>query len=302
MFKLDLKDAYFIIPVAEHHQKNLSFQWKERCFHFIFGLSTAPWAFTKVTRPVVQFLRYGGVRMVIYLDDMLFLDQKEENLPETRNLVLDLLESLGFLINYNKSEPSPIQTISFLGFIIDSQEMMIKLPPDKVDTTVKEAKNFPADVCPTVSTHDRGIFSSSTSSAPSPPSLQGATSPKTQGSRIGRLLVRGEPVRGSQERFGVVDIQHGQDEWSAHSSTAANHDHNIRCLSPRLGSSLQQLQDRRPLVSGRDFSPHQLPGPTGGLSGSEGQCMRREKAKELMDRCMRSALFGINLISATDFR
>ena len=102
MFKLDLNNAYFMIPVSEDHQMYLSFQWKERCFHFTclpFGLSTAPWAFTKVTCPVVQFLRSRGVRMVIYLDDMLFLDQKEGNLLETRNLVLDLLEILGFLIN-----------------------------------------------------------------------------------------------------------------------------------------------------------------------------------------------------------
>ena len=78
--------------------------------------------------------------MVVYLDDMLFLHQWEEHLLETRNLVLALAENLGFLINYMKSELSPVQKISFLGFTIDSQRMMIKLPSGKVEATMKEAK------------------------------------------------------------------------------------------------------------------------------------------------------------------
>ena len=43
-------------------------------------------------------------------------------------LVLDLLENLGFLVNYKTSKLSPVQKISFLGFMIDSLEMKISLP------------------------------------------------------------------------------------------------------------------------------------------------------------------------------
>ena len=145
MFKLDLKDTYFMVLVAEEHQKFLSFQWKKKCFNFTclpFGLSAAPWTFTKVTRPVIQFLRARGVRMVVYLDAMLFLQQEEEGLLEIRGVVLDLFENLGFLVNYKKSELSPVQKINFLGFMIDSQEMKISLPAEKVDSTVREARKF----------------------------------------------------------------------------------------------------------------------------------------------------------------
>ena len=76
--------------------------------------------------------------MVVYLDDMLFLHQQEEKLLEARGLALDLLESLGFLVNYKKSELSPVQKITFLGFVIDSLEMKISLPSEKVESTVRE--------------------------------------------------------------------------------------------------------------------------------------------------------------------
>ena len=165
MFKLDLKDAYFMFPVAEQHQKYLSFQWETKFFHFTclpFGLSTAPWTFTKVTRPVVQFLRARGVRMVIYLDDMLFFHQQKEGLLEIRGLALDLLEDLGFLVNYEKSELSPVQNINFLGFMIDSLEMKISLPLEKVDSTVREAKKFllTHQISARQLAHMIGIFSS----------------------------------------------------------------------------------------------------------------------------------------------
>ena len=142
MIKLDLKDAYLMIPVTPPHHKFLCFQWEGRNFHFTclpFGLSSAPRTFTKVTRPLVSFLRSRGVRMVIYLNDMLFLHQQEEKLLETRNLVLDMLENLGFLVNYVKSELSPVHHITFLGF---SLSMEMSLPQEKVISTVREAQKL----------------------------------------------------------------------------------------------------------------------------------------------------------------
>ena len=60
MAKIDLKDAYLTIPVAREHHCLLSFQVQQgewiqfQCLPF--GLCTAPFVFTKVTKPIVQFL------------------------------------------------------------------------------------------------------------------------------------------------------------------------------------------------------------------------------------------------------
>ena len=72
--KLDLKDAYFLVPVDPNHQKFLQFQWQGNLYQFHclpFGLSCAPCTFTKLMKPVVAFLRERGIRLIIYLDDLL---------------------------------------------------------------------------------------------------------------------------------------------------------------------------------------------------------------------------------------
>ena len=45
--------------------------------------------------------------------------------------ILELLESLGFTINFEKSILDPTQRLEFLGFIIDSTNMSIDLPHEK---------------------------------------------------------------------------------------------------------------------------------------------------------------------------
>ena len=76
MTRINIKDAYFTIPIHPQHQKFLTFQWKGKCFQFTclpFGLVSAPRVFTKILRPVVGFLRSRGMRCVVYIDDRLLL-------------------------------------------------------------------------------------------------------------------------------------------------------------------------------------------------------------------------------------
>ena len=50
MVKIDLKDAYFTVPVWKNHQKFLRFVWKETMYGFaclLFGLASALRVFTK---------------------------------------------------------------------------------------------------------------------------------------------------------------------------------------------------------------------------------------------------------------
>ena len=60
MAKIDLKDAYFMIPMAQGDREFLRFQWKDKTYQFNclpFRLSSAPWVFTMTTRPVVATLQ-----------------------------------------------------------------------------------------------------------------------------------------------------------------------------------------------------------------------------------------------------
>ena len=65
---LDLKDAYVTVPIHSDDQKFLHFLWKGNRFQYRclpFGLSSAPWAFTKFPKPVIKFLRMRGVRLIV---------------------------------------------------------------------------------------------------------------------------------------------------------------------------------------------------------------------------------------------
>ncbi len=91
MVKLDLKDAYLQVPIHPAHHQFLRFQWEGTTYHFQclpFGLTSAPRVFTKIMRPVVGFLRQVGIRLLIYLDDMLILHQERDPLQCLVGLVI----------------------------------------------------------------------------------------------------------------------------------------------------------------------------------------------------------------------
>ena len=63
---IDLKDAFFHIPILKTHCKFLRFFWRGKLYQFLvlpFGLCTAPFIFTKITKPVAAFLRLKGIRI-----------------------------------------------------------------------------------------------------------------------------------------------------------------------------------------------------------------------------------------------
>ena len=135
MGKIDLKDAYFVIPIWENHQKFLRFLWKDSLMEFAclpFGLASAPRVFTKLMKPVVALLRRSGIRLIIYLDDILFMNQTPTGLQRDMSTAIHLLENLGFVINLTKSQLKPTQTLEFLGFIVDTKNMTLVLPQGKV--------------------------------------------------------------------------------------------------------------------------------------------------------------------------
>jgi hypothetical protein len=97
-----------------------------------FGLAPAPRIFTKLLKVVVAFLRKRGIRLVFYLDDFLIMNESEEGLCADLKTTLNILESLGFLINWEKSPVIPSKCIEYLGMIVDSDRLSFSLPSAKV--------------------------------------------------------------------------------------------------------------------------------------------------------------------------
>lgn len=130
--KIDLTDAYLTVLMHQSHRRFLLFAWKGKIYQFTclpFGLSSAPRIFTKLLKPVVAFLRKKGIRLVIYLDDILIMNSDRDVL--TRDVAVDTstLEEAG--VNEQKSETVPTQSIEFLGLIIDTVHSTLDLTTGK---------------------------------------------------------------------------------------------------------------------------------------------------------------------------
>ena len=64
----------------------------------------------------VAMLREQGLRIVVYLDDMLILGDSRTSALQWRDIVLGRVH-LGFTINLEKSELEPTRVITFLGIL-----------------------------------------------------------------------------------------------------------------------------------------------------------------------------------------
>ena len=73
---LDLRDAYFHLLMHPSCHKFLRFVWRDVVYQFValpFGLSLAPFIFSKVVKEFVGIQRTQGHRVRDYLDDWLIL-------------------------------------------------------------------------------------------------------------------------------------------------------------------------------------------------------------------------------------
>ena len=86
-------------------------------------------------------MRSKGIRMIIYLDDILVLAKSRDQLTDNLTVVAKQLEHLGFALNRKKCVWSPTQTIEFLGFMVNSLTMTIHLAQDKMMKIEKECRH-----------------------------------------------------------------------------------------------------------------------------------------------------------------
>ncbi len=137
---IDLKDAYYHVPLHPSYQKYLRFaiqlpQGEVEVFQFLampMGLSIAPAVFTKVMRVPLTQLREEGIRMTAYLDDLLIVAKSPDQARIHTQRVIEVMEMYGFTINKKKSELIPTREIKFLGMLLNTNHQNITVPNDKL--------------------------------------------------------------------------------------------------------------------------------------------------------------------------
>lgn len=134
LFSTDLEDAYFHIPMHPKSRPHLCFQWRGVYYRsnvLPFGLSLAPWVFTKTLRPLVRYCRSLGISVVAYLDDFLWSAGKP-SVDKLVTFVLAVIAALGFSISNKKSDLTPKQVLLFLGLLVNSESLTFEVPKEKL--------------------------------------------------------------------------------------------------------------------------------------------------------------------------
>jgi len=129
-------DACFHLPVHPRQRRFLQFIWRGRpCRHTClpFGLSTSPRTFTRITKPAVLCLRSQGVRVFLYLEDILVLANFTKRAQEHRGKPMDPLQRLGFSLDWEKSTLTPSQCFSYLVLQRNTRDLSVALPRDNTE-------------------------------------------------------------------------------------------------------------------------------------------------------------------------
>ncbi|XP_053593379.1 uncharacterized protein LOC103579263 [Microplitis demolitor] len=134
MANLDLEDAYFLVRVNNVSRKYLRFRLKGQLYQFTclpFDLCSSPFSFTKIMKPVVNMLRSRGLLSVVYLDDFLCIGNSYKSCKSNIQTTIKLMESLGFIINCNKSSTTPTRRFKYLGFVLDCEKYQVEITNEK---------------------------------------------------------------------------------------------------------------------------------------------------------------------------
>ena len=137
--KLDIKSAYRNVPVYPGDRHLLGIHWQERTFVdtcLPFGLRSAPKLFNAIADALEWVIvNQGGslVEFIVhYLDDFLFGGHpNSDSCCRVLDLALCLCQVMGFPAMREKIV-GPATVIDFLGFVIDTTAMEIRLPSEKL--------------------------------------------------------------------------------------------------------------------------------------------------------------------------
>ena len=146
MAKLNLKDAYRIVPIHPQDCPLLGMRWTY--FIYIncalpFGLRSAPKIFSALVDGLMWIIHSKGHELSLhYLDDFLLLGPPgSPACAEALHTTRQLCEDLGIPIAEEKTE-GPTTTLTFLGITIDIHAQQLRLPQEKLQELLQRINHW----------------------------------------------------------------------------------------------------------------------------------------------------------------
>ena len=134
--KIDLHQAYRMVPVHADDHPLLGIQWQNSTFvdtALPFGLRSAPKIFSAFSDALAWVLYARGVAWQLhYLDDFLFMGLPgSTSCARALQVTMDTCRQLGVPVATHKTE-GPATQLTFLGIQVNTQNMTLSLPQDKL--------------------------------------------------------------------------------------------------------------------------------------------------------------------------
>ena len=143
MVKFDLRSGYHHVDINNKFQRYLGFSWEinGQVKYFVFsvltfGLTSAPFLFTKLMRKIVRYWRTLTFPVIIHLDDGWCCHDRNNCQKISKSIRKDLV-SASFIVNDEKSVWEPIQRLEWFGFMWDLRQGSIEIP----ETNILHLKN-----------------------------------------------------------------------------------------------------------------------------------------------------------------
>ena len=139
--KVDVEHAYRNIPVHPDDRLLLAMQWNGGIYIdtvLPFGLRSAPKIFSAVADALEWVLQDQGVSMLMhYLDDFLTMGKADSTECQGNlELIQRVCQFLGLPLKVEKLE-GPTVVLTFLGIVLDTLRLVIRLPNDKLEELKK---------------------------------------------------------------------------------------------------------------------------------------------------------------------
>ena len=149
--KYDLKSAFHHIKIHQAQIDLLGAAFTNekgekiylRFLYLPFGLSTAVHVITKLFKPINAYLHFKGIRHTIYIDDGRGLAETEEKAEKYRQFIYLILQKAGWTLENQKSDQQgqASRIKEYLGFIIDTEQMTVRLSQDKQQALERHLKD-----------------------------------------------------------------------------------------------------------------------------------------------------------------
>ena len=146
MSKVDLKDAFRIVPIHKSNWRYLGMKINE--FYYVdtvlpMGCGTSCAIFQTLTRALCWMVtkEIPGISIFGYLDDFLLVSQGRDNAEKHLAAFLKLCHNLGIPIAEEKTA-GPLQSLIFLGIGIDTINNSLYLDIAKKDKYIKKITEF----------------------------------------------------------------------------------------------------------------------------------------------------------------